>query len=151
METLINDDKQQQVAEEAAQLEQEILSALKHGTFRLLDGLPFGQGDELEMQYDITFRELTAGDIIDAQLASERVVETKQGPQLVSSPSQMGLEMLRRQIAKVGVINGPLSLLMLKKLSQRDFHRVSLASDLRDLAQAASMMPERGRVVAVSE
>lgn len=151
METLINDDKQQQVAEEAAQLEQEILSALQHGTFRLLDGLPFGQGDELEMQYDITFRELTAGDIIDAQLASERVVETKQGPQLVSSPSQMGLEMLRRQIAKVGVINGPLSLLMLKKLSQRDFHRVSLATDLRDLAQAASMMPERGRVVAVSE
>ncbi|AXF77735.1 phage tail assembly protein [Erwinia tracheiphila] len=151
METLINDNKQQQVAEEAAQLEQEILSALKHGTFRLLDGLPFGQGDELEMQYDITFRELTAGDIIDAQLASERVVETKQGPQLVSSPSQMGLEMLRRQIAKVGVINGPLSLLMLKKLSQRDFHRVSLATDLRDLAQAASMMPERGRVVAVSE
>ncbi|EAB1947897.1 phage tail assembly protein [Salmonella enterica] len=151
METINNDDKQQQLAEEAEQLEQEIMSALKHGTFRLLDGLPFGQGDEMEMQYDITFRELTAGDIIDAQLASERVVETRQGPQLVSSPSQMGLEMLRRQIAKVGVINGPLTLLLLKKLSQRDFHRVSLATDLRDMAKAAGMTPDRGRVVAVSE
>ncbi|HDS8578261.1 TPA: phage tail assembly protein [Klebsiella variicola] len=139
------------MSEEALTLQMEILEALKHGTFRLLDGLPFGTGEELEMQYDITFRELTAGDIIDAQLASERVVETRQGPQLVSSPAQMGLEMLRRQIAKVGVINGPLSLLLLKKLSQRDFHRVSLATDLRDVAQAAAMLPDRGRVVAVSE
>ena len=103
------------------------------------------------MQYDITFRELTAGDIIDAQMASERVVETKAGPQLVSSPSQMGLEMLRRQIATVGAIKGPLSLILLKKMSQRDFHRVSLATDLRDVAQAAAMTPERGRVAAVSE
>jgi phage FluMu protein gp41 len=144
-------DNSHQLSDEAMELEQDILGALKSGTFRLLDGLPFGTGEEMEMQFDMTFRELTAGDIIDAQLASERVVETRSGPQLVSSPSQMGLEMLRRQIAKVGVINGPLSLLMLKKLSQRDFHRVSLATDLRDVAQAASMTPERGRVAAVSE
>lgn len=137
--------------QEALEFEQEILNALKCGTFRLLDGIPFGTGDEMAMQYDITFRELTAGDIIDAQMASERVVETKAGPQLVSSPSQMGLEMLRRQIAKVGLINGPLSLILLKKLSQRDFHRISLATDLRDVAQAAAMTPERGRVAAVSE
>lgn len=144
-------DNSHQLSDDAAQFEQDILDALKNGTFRLLDGLPFGTGEELEMQYDVTFRELTAGDIIDAQLASERVVETKAGPQLVSSPSQMGLEMLRRQIAKVGVINGPLSLLMLKKLSQRDFHRLTLATDMRDVAQAAAMTPERGRVAAVSE
>ncbi|STE16796.1 phage tail assembly protein [Citrobacter sp. wls718] len=137
--------------QEALDFQQEILDSLKHGTFRLLDGIPYGVGEEMEMQHDISFRELTAGDIIDAQMASERVVETKAGPQLVSSPSQMGLEMLRRQIAKVGVINGPLSLVLLKKLSQRDFHRISLATDLRDVAQAAAMTPERGRVAAVSE
>jgi len=137
--------------QEAIEFQQEILNALKDGTFRLLDGIPFGTGDEMELQHDITFRELTAGDIIDAQMASERVVDTKAGPQLVSSPSQMGLEMLRRQIARVGVISGPLSLVLLKKMSQRDFHRVSLATDLRDVAQAAAMTPERGRVAAVSE
>lgn len=136
---------------EAFEFQQEILDTLKNGTFRLLDGIPYGVGEEMEMQYDITFRELTAGDIIDAQMASERVVETKAGPQLVSSPSQMGLEMLRRQIATVGVIKGPLSLILLKKMSQRDFHRVSLATDLRDVAQAAAMTPDRGRVAAVSE
>ncbi|WP_419057171.1 hypothetical protein [Kluyvera georgiana] len=137
--------------QEALEFQQEILDALTNGTFRLLDGIPFGTGEEMEMQYDIKFRELTAGDIIDAQMASERVVETKAGPQLVSSPSQMGLEMLRRQIATVGVIKGPLSLILLKKMSQRDFHRVSLATDLRDVAQAAAMTPDRGRVAAVSE
>lgn len=61
--------------DEAVMLEQEILEQLKNGGFRLADGLPYGTGDDAEMQYDVTFRELTAGDIIDAQLASERVVE----------------------------------------------------------------------------
>ncbi|EAM8767304.1 hypothetical protein BSZ44_05515 [Salmonella enterica] len=119
--------------------------------FCLIDGLPFGTGNDKEMQFDVTFRELSAGDLIDAQVASEKVVMTKEGPVLVSSPALMGLEMLRRQIAKVGCINGPLPLHLLKSLSQQDFQRLSIATELRDMAMAASLSNDRGRVVAVSE
>ncbi len=132
-------------------MEQEILEQLKNGGFMLTDGLPYGTGDDAEIQYDVTFRELSAGDIIDAQLASERVVETRNGPQLVSSPTQMGVELLRRRIAQVGRIKGPLSPALLKQLSPVDFERVSIASELKDTAIAASLAAQGGRVAAVSE
>ncbi|WP_160621623.1 phage tail assembly protein [Mixta intestinalis] len=137
--------------DEAVMLEQEILEQLKNGGFRLADGLPYGTGEDAEMQYDVTFRELTAGDIIDAQLASERVVETRNGPQLVSSAAQMGVELLRRQISSVGCIKGPLSVVMLKKLSTGDFERLTIASEMKDSAAATKLASERGRVAAVSE
>ncbi|MDF9346378.1 phage tail assembly protein [Escherichia coli] len=69
----------------------------------------------------VTLRELTAGDLIDAQAAAEKLVMSKEGPILVSSPSRMGLEMLRRQIASVGCIKGPLSMALIRKLSADDF------------------------------
>lgn len=136
---------------DAVIVEQEILEQLKNGGFRLINGLEYGVGDDAEMQYDVTFRELTAGDIIDAQLASERVVETRSGPQLVSSAAQMGFELLRRQIGSIGCIKGPLSMVMLKKLSPLDFERLSIASEMKDSAAAAKLAAERGRVAAVSE
>lgn len=136
---------------EATELENSIIDELRNNALRLIDGLPFGTGDEMELQHDVTLRELTAGDMIDAQVAAEKVVMTREGPVLVSSPALMGLEILRRQIAKVGSINGPLSLAMIKKLSQQDFHRLSIATEVRDIAMAASLSNDRGRVVAVSE
>jgi Mu-like prophage FluMu protein gp41 len=136
---------------EAQALENSIISDLQNGTFSLIKGLAYGVGAEKEMQYVVSFRELTAGDLIDAQVASEKVVMTKEGPVLVSSPALMGVEMLRRQIAKVGCINGPLSLTQLKALDPEDFQRLSIATDVRDIALAASMSNDRGRVVAVSE
>ncbi|EJI0962862.1 TPA: hypothetical protein LZR68_005262, partial [Escherichia coli] len=102
---------------EAQELRDSIVAELQSGGLKLKDGLPFGTGDETEMQYDVTLRELTAGDLIDAQAAAEKLVMSKEGPVLVSSPSRMGLEMLRRQIASVGCIKGPLSLALMRKLS----------------------------------
>ena len=61
-------------------------------------------------------RELTAGDIFD----SERVVHTEEGPQLVASPSAVGIHTLRRQIAKIGDVEGPLSLAEMRKLHPID-------------------------------
>ena len=49
----------------AVELEQEILGELNNGVFRLKNGIPLGVGDDCEMQYDVTFRELTAGDVIE--------------------------------------------------------------------------------------
>ena len=135
---------QQDPATTAALLEQEIMAELQAGALQLKDGLPFGIGADCVMQYAVTFRELTTGDVIDAQTASEIPVTTAEGPMLVSSPSKMGVEMLRRSIATVGSINGPLSVALLRQLSQADFHRLSLALELRDLAQAASLSANRG-------
>ena len=132
-------------------LQQEVMAQLENGGLRLLDGLNYGTGSDAVKQFDVTFRELTAGDLIEAQVAAEKVVNTPQGPQLVTSPTLVGVEVLRRSIATVGCINGPLPQSMLKGLSQRDFDRLSAAIEVKDLATAAGMAAERGRVVAVSE
>jgi len=83
---------------------------------------------ELEMGLNVgdktqktaVIRELTAGDIFDAQADSERVVHTEEGPQLVASPSAVGIHTLRRQIAKIGNVEGPLSLAEMRKLHPID-------------------------------
>ncbi|STE19209.1 Mu-like prophage FluMu protein gp41 [Escherichia coli] len=59
--------------------------------------------------------------------------------------------MLRRQIASVGCIKGPLSMALIRKLSVDDFQRLSLATEMYDMAVAASLTQERGRVAAVPE
>ncbi|WP_336844461.1 phage tail assembly protein, partial [Providencia rettgeri] len=82
-------------------------------------------GEEMELQVDVELRELTAGDLIDAEAASERVVMTNKGSALVSSPSRMGYELLRRAIVRIGKINGPLPFEMLKKLHQDDLELIS--------------------------
>lgn len=93
--------------------------------FTLKHGLAYGNGEEAEMQFDVELRELTAGDLIDAEAASERVVLTDKGSALVSSPSRMGYELLRRSIVRIGKINGPLPFDMLKKLHQDDLELIT--------------------------
>jgi len=100
-------------------------------------------------------RELTAGDIFDAQSEAERVIQTPEGPQLVASPSAVGIHTLRRQIVRIGDIEGPLSMGELRKLSPVDLER--LQSESIDLEQAvmASVasreVAQRGRADTGSE
>ncbi|EBR7324376.1 hypothetical protein AHY58_000158 [Salmonella enterica subsp. enterica] len=129
----------------------EVAAQLATGNLRLPDGLPFGMGADAVMQHDVTLREMTGSDIIDAQTAAERVVQTAQGPQLVSSPSLMGWETLRRQIGKVGCIDGPLSMAQLRQLSERDLEFLLIAVELKGSALVAQMAAAQGRLVAVSE
>lgn len=50
---------------------------------------------------DVVLRDLTTGDLIDAEIASERLMSDKQGnPLLMVSQVLFGYELLRRQIAK---------------------------------------------------
>lgn len=93
--------------------------------FTLKHGLPYGSGDDEELQFDVELRELTAGDLIDAEAASERVVMANKGAALVSSPSRMGYELIRRAIVRIGKINGPLPFEMLKTLNQDDLELIS--------------------------
>ena len=103
-------------------------------------------GERLIM--DLVMRPPTAGDLLEAQEASERPVATPDGWKLLASDSRMGMETLRRQIKRVGNDSGPMELATLKTLSAADLdllHREAEALDaamLDDLAQAAAA---RGR------
>ncbi|HCR3993483.1 TPA: phage tail assembly protein [Morganella morganii] len=99
--------------------------------FQLIHGLPFGKGEDAELQFDVELRQLTAGDIIDAEAASERMVITPEGPALLSSPSRMGFELLRRSVGRIGKIQGPLPMEMLKTLHQADIELLLAEAEAR--------------------
>lgn len=114
---------------------------------RLKQGLMYGD----EPQYDVKLRELTTGDLIDAELASERLMVDKQGtPVLVTSPVLFGYELLRRQIASIGKLQGPLSIAQLRSLSTEDMALINAALDTVEHAKAQKVL-ERGRLDATSE
>jgi phage FluMu protein gp41 len=90
-------------------------------TITLIHGLAIGEDTHKE----VVLREPTAGDILDAQEASERLmmVPTPEGgaePMLISSPSRSSVEVLRRQIVSIGDISGPLDEKLLRKLDPED-------------------------------
>ncbi|HAT1683967.1 TPA: hypothetical protein I8Y21_004729 [Klebsiella oxytoca] len=120
---------------------------LSKGYVDLLDGLPFGESRE----YRVTFRELSAKDSIDAEIEAERYTETRNGPVLIASPALRGVQLLRRQIAAVGDIEGPLSMLQIGQLSERDLSRLMVAVNLRDTALAGKLAGDKGRLGAVPE
>ncbi|AXF74868.1 phage tail assembly protein [Erwinia tracheiphila] len=98
---------------------------------QLIHGLCYGQGDDMVRQFDVELRELNAGDLIEAEQASEKMVMTPKGPALLSSPAMMGYEMVRRSIARIGVIQGPLSMALLKTLHQDDLELLLKATNLQ--------------------
>lgn len=110
----------------------------------LADGLKVGN----DVLKDAVVRELGGADLIDAQFEAERLVETKTGPQFVTSPAAMGLALLRRQVVRVGNVQGPLAVSDLKKLSARDLTALQVAADTLDAAAAAAIngaVTDRGR------
>ncbi|MEQ5119496.1 hypothetical protein [Morganella morganii] len=115
--------------------------------FQLIHGLPFGKNDDVELQFDVELRQLTGGDIIDAEAASERMVITPEGPALLSSPSRMGFELLRRSVGRIGKINGPLPMEMLKALHQTDIDLLLKKAELQRIAalKAAKQATDEGR------
>jgi phage FluMu protein gp41 len=110
-----------------------------------LNGLPYGKGDDVQLQYAVTLRSLTAGDIIDARAESERVVETPAGYRLITSNELMALNVLRRQILSVGVIQGPLSIAQLRLLSHSDLQLLESEADALDAAEMSERLASRGR------
>lgn len=113
--------------------------------FPLKHGLPFGKDDDAEMQMEVTLRELAGGDLIDARLESERVVESASGPRLVCSPELLALNTLRRQVASIGKIKGPLSMNDLRRLKVPDLLLLERQADAIDAAVLADKLGERGR------
>ncbi|MDZ7804340.1 phage tail assembly protein [Thiohalophilus sp.] len=111
--------------------------------FDLKHGLQVGD----DVLKHVVLRELTAGDIIDCQAESERLVYSQGKPVLVSSPAVAGIAMLCRQVEKIGDINGPLETALLRKLHEEDFLLIQeKATELSVAAyEAAQEIDERGR------
>lgn len=122
-------------------------------TVQLETGFAVGQ-DRLT---EAVLREATAGDIIEAQAESERVVQVPgprgPEPQLVSSPSDCGVNVLRRQVVRLQggkePYQGPLSYNDMKRFTPTDLGLLQEAADEIDEAAAAESarreVGQRGR------
>lgn len=99
-------------------------------------------------------RELNAGDVIAAMEESERVIMAPNGsgsvePVLLLSNSLMGVNTLRRQIASIGDIKGPIERDQLNLLSDTDLMLLQQGVQSMDHA-AAQAITSRGRTEATS-
>ncbi|BBV67850.1 hypothetical protein STW0522KLE44_42380 [Klebsiella sp. STW0522-44] len=111
----------------------------------LIHGFITGKGTEDETRHtEVTFRELDSRDVIESQLAAERVVIGDNGKAVAyCSEVLMGLEMLRRQILQVGSIPGPLTIKQIYSFHPEDLELLSgRAASMDDLLTETSA---RGR------
>lgn len=113
-------------------------------TFSLKDGLPFGKGDEMELQHEVTLGSLTVGDITRAQEESEKLMATPDGYSLIVSPTLVGINLLRHQIKRLGKIQGPIPLVMMHNLTPGDLDLLNKQADALDAA-ALKGVEQRGR------
>lgn len=108
-------------------------------TVTLQDGLTEGTVKHTEC----VLREPTAGDLINASEESEKLVGGLFNPQLVTSPTLVGINTLRRQIVSIGKITGPLERDILDKLSAYDLSLIQQKAEA--LEHAARELSQRGR------
>ena len=109
-------------------------------TFKIKHGLKL----EGKPQLEVTLREPDAGMIRESRVASERLMNTKEGPILVPSPSLARTELLRRQILKVGGIPGPIPEGIFDQLSGVDLALIEAEAIKLDEA-AFKEVTQRGR------
>lgn len=110
-------------------------------------------GTETVTHREAVLRELTPGDLINAGSDAEKVIRGDDGGyHLVQSPTLIGLHMLRRQIVRIGDIEGPMEVADLLRLAMQDFDALQNAADNLDAAALKAMQTadERGRSEAAS-
>lgn len=114
--------------------------------FKLDHGLKIGES----IHFDVELRELTAGDIIDAEEDAEKLVNagSPSAPNyvLVRSDIRASMAILRRQIRRIGDINGPINEREIRKLHPDDLFIIQRHAEAMDKAIAqAQAMSERGK------
>lgn len=93
---------------------------------------------------DVELCELTIGEILKAEQYAEELRVIDGNPVVITSPSKLGLEMLRLQIKKLGDLDMPLSSEEFSMLSRTDL--MLLQSEARKLETAAYVkVSSRGR------
>lgn len=114
-------------------------------TFTLIQGLKIGDAEHQEA----VLREASGGDVLAAMEESERLVwgdgpDGTPQPHLVVSPTLVGINVLRRQIVRIGEIKGPLERFDINRLSPADLNLLQVQAQL--LEGAASVeVARRGR------
>lgn len=105
----------------------------------LKDGVKIGEKRETEAY----LRELSAADVINANLEAEqvKVVEVGGKPEavIVQSPTLAGVHALRRQIVRLGSVQGPIAYEIILKLSKHDLDKLFEASEDIDVATGKSI------------
>jgi phage FluMu protein gp41 len=119
-------------------------------TVALLVGITIGSITHKEA----VMRDATVQDMFDATAESERLVNAQVAidnngapvyePRLVVSPTACGINTLRRQIVKIGALEGPFDMIMLNKLSPMDINTLQDAITQRETA-ALQAVAQRGR------
>ena len=113
-------------------------------TFNLHHGFDIQSSDGVETHHEVGLRELTSSDIIDAQLAAEKVVVQGEKALAYTSDVLVGLELLRRQVEYIGEYPGPLSIKDLRKLHPDDLGMLQAKADELDKILAEEL-GRRGR------
>lgn len=114
-------------------------------TFELEHGLA-GTNEEGEtlLYREVGLRELTAADLIDAQIDAEKVVVQNGKAIAYTSDVLYGLNLLCRQVEYIGAMKGPLSIKQLKKLHRDDMGLLQAKAQELDMALAEALA-NRGR------
>lgn len=115
--------------------------------FTLKHGMLFGKGRDAELQYDVVLRELTAGDIIDASEAAEKVMFSPSGGAVAyTSNVRAGYELLRRQVESIGDIKGPIEMKELRRMHRDDLEMLQQKAEELDLllTETATKLAQRG-------
>ncbi|QJT15003.1 hypothetical protein E5E97_20190 [Aeromonas sp. 2692-1] len=114
-------------------------------TFQLEHGLKaIGSGDEPLLYREVGLRELTAADLIDAQIDAEKVVVQNGKAVAYTSDVLYGLNLLCRQVEYIGELPGPLTINMIKKLHIDDFAMLQSKAQELDMA-LTDELAKRGR------
>lgn len=106
----------------------------------------FKLGDDCHQ--DAVLRELGTRDIIEAGIDAETCVMGPDGQMhLVRSATKAGIELLRRQIVRIGPVDGPFTLAEFFKLAPEDFLALQAKAEELDAAIAKAMegLAARGR------
>lgn len=117
--------------------------------FDLIDGLKVGG----VAQKDCVIREALAGDVIAASEESEKPVSVTvafdekgkpiQDVQLVTSPTMVGINTLRRQIVRIGEQTGPFEMAQINMLSVPDLNLIQNKANILETASLA--VAQKGR------
>jgi len=108
----------------------------------LIHGLTVEQDGEPVTHHKTVLKELTVGELFDAQKAAERVIHTDTGVHLLQSDVEFGIELVRRAIVSIGDIQGPLSVEQMRGLMSSD---LTLIQSKLDGYEAAAMQAAEAR------
>jgi phage FluMu protein gp41 len=114
-------------------------------TFELEHGLKaMGSDNEPLLYREVGLRELTAADLIDAQLDSEKVIVQNGKAIAYTSDVLYGLNLLCRQVEYIGEIKGPLDVKQLKRMHVDDLGMLQDKAQELDMALTEALA-DRGR------